>query len=53
MKIVVINPNSSAAMTADIAAAAKKYAGDRFETVTVLTPGAPEFIDTFEDQLEV
>ena len=49
MKIVVINPNSSAAMTADIAAAAKKYAGDRFETVTVLTPGAPEFIDTFED----
>ena len=49
MKIVVINPNSSTAMTADIAAAAKKYAGDRFEAVTVLTPGAPEFIDTFED----
>jgi allantoin racemase len=49
MKILVINPNSSAAMTDDIKKAAQFFAGDRMDVVTVSTPGAPEFIDTFED----
>lgn len=49
MKIVVINPNSSGAMTEDIRVAAEKYAAGRCETLVLPTDGAPEFIDTFED----
>lgn len=50
MKILLINPNSSPSMTADIQQAAERYAAGRFEVETQLTPGAPEFIDTFEDR---
>lgn len=50
MKILIINPNSSPAMTADIQNAALQYAAGRFEVETLPTPGAPEFIDTFEDR---
>lgn len=49
MKIVIINPNSSPEMTRDIEKAAENYSQGRFETVTLLTPGAPEFIDTLEE----
>ena len=49
MRILVINPNSSEAGTAAIAAIARSYAGDRFEVDTVCTPGAPKFVVTFED----
>lgn len=50
MKILVINPNSSPAMTADIRRAAERYAAGRFAVEVLPTPGAPEFIDTFEDR---
>lgn len=50
MNIVVINPNSSEAMTADIRNAAERYAAGRFRVTVLPTPGAPEFIDTFEDR---
>ncbi|WP_455594299.1 aspartate/glutamate racemase family protein [Cloacibacillus porcorum] len=50
MKIVVINPNSSADMTKDINDAVQRYTEGRFEAIVLPTPGAPEFIDTFEDK---
>ena len=50
MNIVVINPNSSEAMTADIRNAAERYAAGRFQVTVLPTPGAPEFIDTVEDR---
>ena len=49
MKIVIINPNSDPGMTQTIAQAAEHFSQGRFEAVTLLTPGAPEFIDTFEE----
>lgn len=52
MRIVVINPNSSEEMTHNIAQAAQNYVGDRFEIITLLTEGAPEFIDYFQDAAE-
>ncbi len=41
MKILIINPNSSPAMTADIDRCAKAFANGEFQVDTVLTPGAP------------
>lgn len=52
MKILIINPNSSAEMTAAIQNCAEIYANGEFEVKTVLTPGAPEFIDYYSDQFE-
>lgn len=52
MKIIVINPNSDPAMTADIDKASRDFAGDRFEAVTYATEGAPQFIDYYEDEFE-
>ena len=52
MRIMVINPNSDPVMTADIDKAARAYAKDRFEAVTVATDGAPRFIDYYEDDME-
>ena len=49
MKILVINPNSSPAMTADIDRCAKAFANGEFQVDTVLTPGAPPYIDTYQD----
>ena len=49
MKIIIINPNSSDEMTASIQKAADRYVNGRFEAVAVSTPGAPEFIDYYED----
>ena len=49
MKIVVINPNSSTEMTKDISQAVVNYSQGRFEAITLSTPGAPNFIDTFEE----
>lgn len=49
MQIVVINPNSSEKMTRDIRNAAESYAAGRFDVITLPTPGASEFIGTFED----
>ena len=49
MKILVINPNSSPAMTADIDRTAKAFANGEFQVDTVSTPGAPPYIDTYQD----
>ena len=49
MRIVIINPNSDSAQTAQIDRAAKAFAADRFEVVTLATPGAPQYIDTCMD----
>ncbi len=49
MKILIINPNSSPEMTRDIEATALDCAPQGVEVVTLPTPGAPEYIDTYED----
>lgn len=49
MRIVIINPNSNSAQTAQIDRAAKAFAADHFEVVTLATPGAPQYIDTCMD----
>lgn len=51
MKILIINPNSSEEMTAAIQNCAEEYAAGDFEVKTVPTPGAPEYIDFFSDQM--
>ncbi|MFC1556638.1 aspartate/glutamate racemase family protein [candidate division KSB1 bacterium] len=51
MKIVIINPNSDDSMTGAIQNTAEKYAGDDYEVVCLSTPDAPQFIDTYEDQI--
>jgi allantoin racemase len=50
MKILVINPNSDPEMTLRIEEAARAFAGGEFEAACLATPGAPRFIDTYEDQ---
>jgi allantoin racemase len=50
MKVIIINPNSDPDMTAVIQQSAEKFAGSQFEVTTARTPGAPEFIETSEDQ---
>jgi allantoin racemase len=52
MKILIINPNSDPSMTDAIQKAAEHYAKDEFEVVTQSTPGAPSFIETYEDQVK-
>ncbi len=51
MKILIINPNSDPAMTTTILDAAHKFANDDFEVNCLPTPGAPKFIETYEDQV--
>jgi allantoin racemase len=51
MRILIINPNSDEAMTRAIQSSAEQYAGGYFEVVTMSTPGAPAFIDSYQDQL--
>ena len=50
IRILIINPNSSDAMTADIQQAAEAFANGDFTVKTMSTPGAPEFIDYYSDQ---
>ena len=52
MKILIINPNSDPEMTDIIERSAAAYAGDEFQVVCKLTPGAPLFIETNEDILQ-
>jgi allantoin racemase len=52
MRILIINPNSSADMTRAIQKAAERFAGDTFEVACLAAPGAPPFIETYEDQLK-
>lgn len=50
MKILIINPNSDLDMTKAIQKSAENFAEGRFEVVTEPTPGAPKFIETYEDK---
>ncbi len=47
MRILIINPNSDPGMTAAIQESAEAFAEDAFEVVTMSTPGAPHFIETY------
>ena len=50
MKILIINPNSDLEMTHAIQKTAENFSKGNFETTCFLTPGAPKFIETYEDQ---
>jgi allantoin racemase len=52
MRILIINPNSDPAMTATIQRSAEAYAAGEFTVESRLTPGAPQFIETYQDQLQ-
>jgi len=49
VKILIINPNSDPEMTRLIQDAADRYAKGEFKVVCKSTPGAPKFIETYED----
>jgi len=51
MRILVINPNSDPKMTKAIRKSASDFAADRFDVLCEATPGAPNFIETYEDDL--
>ena len=52
MKILIINPNSSSEMTEKIKETALNFAAGSFEVECLPTPGAPDYIETYEDQLK-
>ncbi len=52
MKILIINPNSDSRMTAAILKSAQRFAGTDFAAACMSTPGAPAFIETYEDQIK-
>ncbi len=52
MKILIINPNSDPAMTEAIQKTANDFIYGGFEVACKPTPGAPKFIETYEDELE-
>ncbi len=49
MKLLIINPNSDEKMTQAILDSATHFAGGDFEVDCLSTPGAPLFIDTYQD----
>ena len=51
MRILIINPNSDEGMTEAIQASAERFAKGDFEVVTLPTPEAPRFIETYEDEI--
>jgi allantoin racemase len=52
MKILIINPNSDPAMTEAIQKTADNFIYGDCEVTCKLTPGAPKFIETYEDELQ-
>lgn len=50
MKILIINPNSDLEMTHAIQKTAENFSKGNFEAICFPTPGAPKFIETYEDQ---
>jgi allantoin racemase len=50
MRILIINPNSDPEMTRTIEAAGRAFAAGEFDVECRATPGAPRFIETYEDQ---
>jgi allantoin racemase len=51
MRILIINPNSDAGMTAAIQESAEAFAAGEFDVVTLATPGAPQFLEAYEDEV--
>jgi allantoin racemase len=49
MRILIINPNSDPQMGRDIQKSAEDFRKNRFDVVCKNTPGAPVFIETYED----
>jgi len=52
MKILIINPNSDAKITKAIQKTAEDFVQGAFEAVCKPTPGAPLFIETYEDAVK-
>ena len=52
MKILIINPNSDDTMTDKLQKTADAFAGAECDIVCKSTPGAPLFIETYEDQIK-
>jgi len=52
MRILIINPNSSQEMTDAIQKTADDFANSEFEVICKSTPGAPSFIETYQDQIK-
>ena len=52
MKILIINPNSNQEMTRAIQKTADNFADEEFEAFCISTPGAPKFIETYEDEVK-
>lgn len=52
MKILIINPNSDLEMTEAIQRTAEKFSDGEFEVTCKPTPGAPKFIETYEDEIK-
>ena len=51
MKIIIINPNSDSEMTKAIQETANEFKINDTHIVCKPTPGAPKFIETYEDQV--
>ena len=51
MRILLINPNSDPGMTAAIQESASAYSAGDFDVVTVSTPEAPRFLESYEDEI--
>jgi allantoin racemase len=49
MKLLIINPNSDDKMSQAISLSATQYSAGEFEVDCLSTPGAPIFIDTYQD----
>ncbi len=52
MKILIINPNSDAEMTAAIQGSADTFSRGAFDVTTVSTPGAPLFIESHASEVQ-
>ena len=52
MKILIINPNSDLEMTEAIQRTAENFSDGEFEVTCKPTPGAPKFIETYEDEIK-
>lgn len=51
MRILIINPNSDPEMTETIQRSAETFSRGDFDVITMSTPGAPPFIETYEHAL--
>jgi allantoin racemase len=52
MKILIINPNSDLEMTLAIQETAGSFVEKNIQVTCIQTPGAPKFIETYEDQIK-